>query len=80
MRKLYKEFCGKDRIPLYDLPDFKKNPVLYYVGREIEETFSYLLDTIHSNFCEVVAMGRKNFCWRVPSDLEIDETCKCYES
>ena len=52
---------------------------MYYLTREIEEVFSYLLDTMHSNFCEFISIGKDNTCWEVPDEMEIDETCKCYD-
>ena len=79
MRKLTNKFCKNKRIPLYKLPQFAKNALMYYLTREIEELFSYLLDTMHSNFCEFISIGKDNTCWEVPDEMEIDETCKCYD-
>ena len=41
--------------------------------------FSYLLDTMHSSFCEIVSIAKDNTCWNVPEEMEIDESCKCFE-
>ena len=46
LRQLTKTYCDGPRIPLHELPQFSKSFFMYYIVKEIEENFSYLLDTV----------------------------------